>query len=197
MKKTSKFYAGLSLLLVLLTALSNCKTEKAEGLLLFREGETGWIEGGDSQWSFANNELIGVADSSAGFVMTKDSYKNFELSLEFNPDSTINSGVFVRCSNIALSNIDCYEMNIWDLHPDQKSRTGSVVSRAEAAAYVETLNSWNTYKIVCEGKNIKTWVNETKTIDIENEDLIEGYIALQAAETGTIKFRNVRLKLLE
>ena len=197
MKNTLRILVMTMLLFVLAAVLFNCKSEQNKDILLFVEHAEDWISGGDAKWSFINDNLVGVADSSAGFVMTKDKYRNFELTLEFNPDSTINSGVFVRCLNIELSNIDCYEMNIWDLHPDQKSRTGSVVSRAEPDAYVETLNTWNTYRILCEDKKITTWVNKIKTIDMENEDLIEGYIALQAAETGTIQFRNVRLKPLE
>lgn len=163
---------------------------------LFEEGGTDWIRGGEAKWKFIDKELIGTASGGSGFVMTKERYKDFELTLEFFPDSTVNSGVFVRCAKVDISNIECYEMNIWDLHPDQKSRTGSIVSRAVPQAHVETLGKWNTYKITCKGNRIKTWVNDMLTVDIEDKDLREGYIGLQAAETGRIKFRNVRLQLI-
>lgn len=126
--------------------------------------------------------------------MTNDRYRNFELELEFFPDSSINSGVFVRCMNKELSNIDCYEMNIWDLHPDQKSRTGAIVTRASPLAIVATLGQWNTYKIICRDNRIQTWINGIQVADLEDTDLIEGAIALQAAEVGTVKFRNVALR---
>jgi hypothetical protein len=180
-----------------LVLMSACKQKNSDQLLLFQEQGTSWFEGGEARWDFENNELTGTASGASGFVMTKESYRNFELELEFYPDSTINSGVFVRCSKEEISNVDCYEMNIWDLHPDQKSRTGSVVTRAVPEAHVETLDKWNTYRILCSDDHIQTWVNGVLTIDLENQDLSEGYIALQAAEKGAIKFRNVRLKLLE
>ena len=192
-----KIYKAILVLTTIGILMNSCQSKNSDQLQMFEENDSSWYEGGDAEWKFMDGELIGSAKANSGFVMTKDSYKDFELTLEFNPDSTVNSGIFVRCKVKELTNIECYEMNIWDLHPDQKSRTGSVVSRAEPEAYVETLDKWNTYKIVCRGKKIQTWVNKVLTIDIENEDLVEGYIALQAAETGTIKFRNIRLKLLE
>lgn len=185
----------ITVLIVIL--VSQCKMAQTEIITLFEENANDWNEGGEAQWRFVDNELIGTATGGSGFVITKESYENLELTLEFYPDSTVNSGIFVRCTNRELSDTDCYEMNIWDLHPDQKSRTGSVVSRAVPEAHVETLDQWNTYKIICKGNHIQTWVNEVLTVDIENKDLVNGYIALQAAETGTIKFRNVRLKKLQ
>jgi len=86
-----------------------------------------------------DNELTGILDSGAGFVITKNTFKNFVLTLEFNPDSTINSGVFVRCKDQQMSFSNCYEINIWDLHPDQDNRTGAVVARVIPSTKVETL----------------------------------------------------------
>lgn len=171
-----------------------CGSGSKKSITLFEKGATTWFEAGEADWKFENNALVGTATGGAGFVMTGERYKDFELQLEFYPDSTVNSGIFIRCANREISNIDCYEMNIWDLHPDQEARTGAVVTRAIPTAYVETLNKWNTYRIVCNGELIKTWVNGTLTADMENTDLVEGYIGLQAAETGTVKFRNVRLE---
>lgn len=176
---------------------SQCGSGNKGVSVLFEENGANWFEGGDAHWEFKEKELTGTSTGAAGFVMTRESYKNFELLLEFYPDSTVNSGIFVRCAHREISNIDCYEMNIWDLHPDQKSRTGSIVTRADPIANVETLNKWNTYRLVLKGGEIKTWVNDILTINIKNQELKEGYIALQTAETGTIKFRNVTLTTLE
>ena len=138
--------------------------------------------------------MIGVADSTAGFVMTKEVYKNFELTLYFKPDTTINSGIFIRCNSLNISAIDCYEINIWDLHPGQKSRTAAIVLRTEPLAFVETLNKWNTYKIIVDDDHIQTWVNEVLTTDFHNKELKEGHIALQASGSGKIQFKNISLE---
>ncbi|MCW5515942.1 DUF1080 domain-containing protein [Muriicola sp. Z0-33] len=189
-------YQNLLAIFIIALLINSCGQKNSSTLLLFEKQGKDWYEGGEAQWSFNDGVLVGTASSNSGFVITEKSYKDFELTLEFQPDSTINSGIFVRCNVKELSNIDCYEMNIWDLHPDQKWRTGSVVSREVPKAYVETLDKWNTYKIRCKGSRIQTWVNDQLTVDIDNKDLVEGYIALQAAETGTVKFRNIQLQML-
>lgn len=164
---------------------------------LFEEHGTNWEAKGDANWSFTNNELLGVADSSMGFVVSTKVYKNFELNLEFFPDNTVNSGVFVRCNGDAITAADCYEINIWDLHPNQDNRTGAIVTRLKPFEKVETLNQWNTYKIECNGNRIKAWVNDVLTAELADDQLIEGKIALQAFGTGKIKFRNVSISPLQ
>ena len=68
---------------------------------------------------------------------------------------------------------------------------GAVVRRELPLKYVETLDQWNTYKILCEGNRVKAWVNDVLVTDMINEELSEGYIALQAAGKGEISFRNI------
>ena len=164
---------------------------------LFQENVDDWFSEGDAQWKFVNGELVGSLKSGAGFVMTKKTYKDFVLELEFKPDSIINSGIFIRCKENLISNVDCYEINIWDLHPDQKNRTGAVVTRATPLTIVETLDKWNRYKIKNEKDHLQVWIDDVLTIDMRDQDLVEGPIALQAAEAGVIMFRNVTLVSLE
>ncbi|WP_420321023.1 3-keto-disaccharide hydrolase [Flagellimonas sp.] len=171
-----------------------CKREKISEISLFEENSDAWFVDGDSKWEFVNNELMGIADSTSGFIITHDKYRNFELSLEFQPDSTINSGVFVQCARTEMSAEDCHELNIWDLHPNQDFRTGSIVTKVKPYEIVETLNKWNTYKAVTDEGNIKVYVNDALTSSIEKDTLMEGHIGLQAMGKGTIKFRKVRLK---
>ena len=172
--------------------LSSCRS--GNDRLLFSRGGGGWLSFGEAEWKFENDELIGYASDNGGFVMTEDQFSDFELNLEFFPDETVNSGVFVRCTEIALSATDCYEFNIWDNHPNQDARTGSVVGRMTALSKVQTLNQWNTYKISCRGSKIQAWINGEKVVDITNADLANGHLGLQAAGKGTIRFRNVRLE---
>ena len=164
---------------------------------LFQENGNDWSMEGDAQWRFENNELIGSLTDGAGFVMTKAHYDDFMMELEFQPDSTINSGIFIRCKNRAISFEDCYELNIWDLHPKQEFRTGAVVSRFSPLKKVETLNKWNTYRIKNEKDHLQAWINDILVVDLKDQDLKSGPIALQAAEKGEIKFRNVRITKLE
>lgn len=195
--KNARFYFLFLIVMTLIGSCSQPDSSSPELEILFEENETDWFKEGDADWRFTNNELIGRLDSGTGFVLTKKTYTNFELTVEFNPDSTINSGVFVRCKNKEISNTDCYEINIWDLHPNQENRTGAVVARAKPLAHVETLNKWNTYKVKCEKGHLQAWVNDVLTVDIQNEELTEGYVGLQAAGTGEVRFRNVSLIVLD
>ncbi|MEP0132180.1 MAG: DUF1080 domain-containing protein [Eudoraea sp.] len=182
------------LLFGLILIFNACGLGESAETDIFVKDSNDWFQKGRASWKFDGDQLVGTSLGGSGFVMTNKKYKSFTLSLEFYPDTGINSGIFVRCKNKEISNKDCYEMNIWDYHPDQESRTGSIVTRAKPLVNVQTLGKWNSYKITCESNHIRTWINGKLTADIYNDDLSEGYIALQAAETGRIKFRNVKIK---
>ena len=193
MKKLSLVFS-LSLLII---SIASCSEKLTPTEVLFQENADDWFSEGDAKWNFMNNELNAQIDSGAGFVMTKKSYSNFVLELEFKPDSTINSGVFIRCKEQELSNQECYEINIWDLHPDQDNRTGALVTRAKPLNKVHTLYKWSTYKIKNNKDHLQAWINDVITIDIKDKDRIDGPIALQAAESGQISFRNIKITSLE
>ena len=188
-----KYLNKVIFLVLIAFILFSCENKKS----LFDANSTSWLQKGDAEWKITNEEIVGSLLRGAGFIMTKDTYKDFELELEFYPDETINSGIFVRCKDYALSYTDCYEINIWDLHPDQKNRTGAVVTRSTPLAHVETLDKWSSYKIKNEEDHLQAWVDDVLVVDLNNQDLKRGPIALQAAEKGTIMFRNVRITKLE
>jgi hypothetical protein len=164
---------------------------------IFQENSKDWNAYGDANWNFLNDELTGAIINGAGFVMTKQTYTDFILELEFKPDSTINSGVFIRCKKEDINPTDCYELNIWDLHPDQVNRTGAIVTNTAPLAFVETINKWNIYKIKAKKNRIQVWINDILTADVKDNSLSEGYIGLQAKGTGEITFRKVKIESLE
>ena len=191
------------LLLLLLFCGSACQEPEttseveSEGIALFQKEAEDWTESGVADWTFENGTIIGTSLDSSGFLITKTAYSDFVLELEFYPDSTVNSGVFIRCQTEDMNAETCDEINIWDLHPNQGFRTGALVTKAEPLATVHTLNQWNTYRIRSEGEHVQAWVNDTMTIDYRDTLLGSGLIGLQAGGTGTIKFRNVQLTPLE
>ena len=180
-------FVGISLI------LHSCSKKEQ----LFQENADNWFEKGDATWSFEKGELIGTSEDGSGFVMTHKSYKDFILELEFYPDSTINSGVFLRCQDPNIDAADCHEINIWDLHPNQDFRTGSVVTKFVPLVKVNTLNQWNNYKIKNQGDHVQVWVNDTLTADLKDNSLEKGFLGLQAAGQGMIKFRNITVESLD
>ncbi|MEO1262904.1 MAG: DUF1080 domain-containing protein [Bacteroidota bacterium] len=173
------------------------KKSQPEPIKLFQENAGDWIKQGNADWQFNQSELVGKLDTGAGFVITETVYDNFVLQMEFNPDSTINSGVFVRCAGYEMTPIICHEINIWDLHPNQDFRTGAIVTKVKPFEKVETLNKWNTYKIKCEQGQTQVWVNDVLTAEISDDSLLKGHIGLQAAGAGEIRFRNIVLNELK
>lgn len=187
-------HQNLSFVLLFLTIyLTSCGTNTQQ---LFQENSDDWLEYGDGSWDFINNELTGKATKMGTFVMSEQKFDNLLLTLEFKPDSLVNSGVFIRCSEKNISSTDCYEINIWDTHPNQDSRTGSIVKKAAPLAIVNTNGKWNTYKILAQDDRIKVWVNEILTADYSDNALSNGYLGLQAAGKGEIQFRNIKIKPL-
>lgn len=182
----------LHILLIIMTVPLITSCDHSQNIFL--EDAHDWEIKGDANWSFSNDELMGKVVRGDGFVLTKKQYENFVLELEFKPDSSINSGVFIRCSKEEINPIDCYELNIWDLHPDQSNRTGAIVTRAIPLEKVETINKWNTYKIKVEEAHLQIWINHILVNDTKDESLREGYIGLQAKGTGKISFRNIKIE---
>jgi len=181
------------LIIAFLIIYSSCKQKENPKEILFVNSFQEWFENGNANWELDQGVLTGSLDSGSGFVMTMNVHSNFEMNFEFFPDSTINSGVYLRCKEKVISAMDCYEINIWDLHPNQDYRTGAIVGRALPLQYVETINKWNTYRIRIQKEHIEAWINGVQTVNYYNHDLVEGYIALQAAVKGQIKFRNVQI----
>ncbi|WP_279245601.1 3-keto-disaccharide hydrolase [Candidatus Litorirhabdus singularis] len=153
-----------------------------------------WIAAGEANWRYENAEL--VADGAGeGFLMTRSSYKDFRLNLEFWIDETTNSGVFVRCQDRANIHPEtCFEVNIWDNHPQQDARTGAIVLKVMPPLQnIVTVGRWNTMDITAEGQKLVVRVNSQITALMDRADTAPGFIALQHWEKGTVRFRNIQV----
>lgn len=123
------------------------------------------------------------------FITTEKRYKDFELTLQVKVEGEKpNAGIQIRSERIK----DHHEMigyqadvgpGWWGKLYDESRRRkvmGNWVSKEAAKAARE---GWNDYKIRCEGKRIRLWINDILTCDYTEKDEsipLEGYIALQA-----------------
>ena len=152
----------------------------------------GWTEVGDANWQLGDGAVS--ADSGSGFLLTTESYGDFDLELEFWVTPDANSGVFVRCANPAeIGAATCYEVNIYDQRPDPSYRTGAIVDVAPPMVQIETGNRWNTYVISAHGRRLTVTLNGQLTVDVEHDRFAAGPIALQYG-AGRVMFRNVRIR---
>jgi hypothetical protein len=154
-----------------------------------------WAKIGDVKWSNIEGVTESVVDSGEGFLVSTEKYSSFLLEIDFYPTAEVNSGIFIACQNPQEPSFtSCHEINIWDNHPKQEYRTGAIVAKVfPPLAQIQTLDKWNSYSIRIENGTVTAHLNGTKTAQLNNEDLGEGYLALQKAEGGQIKFKNLRI----
>jgi hypothetical protein len=155
---------------------------------------SGWDVVGDANWHVADRAVRADRSTAASFLVSDDSFADFELELEFWVDSAANSGVFLRCQDAgAIADTSCYEVNIFDARPDQTYRTGSIVNVAEPAEFVYTGGQWNRMKIAADGSRLQVTLNGRAMVDTKDSRFSSGPIALQYA-AGAVGFRNVRIR---
>ena len=155
---------------------------------------------GDANWKIEDGAV--VADKGTGYLVSKNSYGDFELKVEFWADEEANSGIFMRCAEPEkITDENCYEANIFDKRPDPTYATGAIVKVAKIDQIPKAAGKWNTYEITAKGPQLTVVLNGAKTVEVKDEKLKNGPIALQRApgaerKEGTIKFRKVEIKPL-
>jgi hypothetical protein len=149
---------------------------------------------GTANWTIVDGSA--EASSGTGFLVTKETYADFELRVEFWVDEAGNSGVFMRCQDrTKIGDKTCYEANIFDKRPDPTFRTGAITHLAPPMATVNASGHWNTYEISMNGPHIIVTLNGTKTVDFEDTKFSSGPIALQYF-AGHVKIRKVQIRRL-
>ena len=194
--------ASISTLGAGLAALAGCASMSADGgWTTLVDGAKmsnydGWTPLGAGGWSFVDGTLQGK-DGKAGFLVSKDSYTDFEIRAEFWADEEANSGIFLRCQDRNKVGADnAYEVNIFDKRPDQSYATGAVVDVAKVAQPApKAANRWNTFEITARGDRMVVLLNGQQTADARDSKHRSGPIALQSA-AGTIRFRKVQIRTL-
>jgi len=154
-----------------------------------------WTQIGDANWKLADGVV--AADKGNGFLVSKDSYGDFQIRAEFWVDDEANSGIFIRCTDPAkVTAKNAYEVNIFDKRPDPSYGTGAIVDTAKAATVLKAGGKWNVYEITAKGPRFDVTLNGTKTVDGANDSQhAKGNIALQYG-AGVVKFRKVEIKPL-
>ena len=156
----------------------------------------GWSPLGVGNWMVADGAVQG-RDGKMGYLVSKDSYTDFEIRAEFWADVPANSGIFLRCQDRNKVGADnSYEVNIFDKRPDPSYGTAAIVDFAKAPMpYPQAANRWNTFEISARGEHIVVVFNGQQTVDLRNGKFRSGPIALQSAG-GTIRFRKVQIRTL-
>ena len=181
----------------------NAAAQTDIGWLSMFDGETlsGWTPIGNANWRLENGAI--VADSGNGFLVSANTYTDFQLRVEFWIEEKTNSGVFIRCTDPnSVSGKTAYEVNIWDTRPVQKYGTGAIVDVAAVDPMPHAAGQWNVYEITAKGNTFTVLLNGQKTVDGAHADkFASGRISLQHGkgvtdESGVVKFRKVEIRPL-
>ena len=171
------------------------------------EDLSGWTIYGTEKWYVEDGLLVSESgpDAQYGYLATDESYKDFEVSLEFLQEADGNSGVFIR------STIEGTKVSGWQVEVAPKGKhTGGVYEsygrgwliKPEAEKeLVLREGQWNTLKIRVMGDQLTSWLNGVQMVSINDEAIGagEGSIALQIHDGGGIKvkWRNIKLVVPE
>ena len=150
------------------------------------------IAGADANWSTDASSIFADEGDGASWLVTRDSYSDFVLHVEFWATDDANSGIYLRCQDRdRITYRSCYEANIFDQRPDPSYGTGAIVHIASVEEPRPTVGGqWNVYHITLRGDHLLVQLNNETTVDARDSQFAEGPIALQWAR-GTIRFRNV------
>lgn len=166
------------------------------------DGETlaNWNQIGNANWRLESGAA--VADGGNGFLVSKETYGDFQLRAEFWVDSETNSGIFIRCTDPSkVTGSNAYEVNIWDTRPDPTYGTGAIVNLGKVDPMPKAGGKWNVYDITARGSKFTVKLNGQTTVDgAEDSKFARGHIALQHglgvnnSDKGVVKFRKVEIK---
>lgn len=195
MKRLSPLAIGL-----LVAALGACSSmSSGSGWVVLFDGSNldNWNAIGTANWRIAEGAVqADSGDKRQGFLVSKNSYTDFQVRAEFWVDDDANSGVFLRCGDPKqVTAKNAYEVNIFDKRPDPTYGTGAIVYHAKVVPMPKAGGKWNTYEITAKGSQLTVVLNGQKTVDIQDGAHASGPIALQYG-AGVVKFRKVEIKPL-
>ncbi|OPZ09146.1 MAG: hypothetical protein BWZ10_02581 [candidate division BRC1 bacterium ADurb.BinA364] len=126
-------------------------------------------------WSVESGMIVAACEKGKmSNLSTREQFGDFELHLEYNADAQVNSGVFVRVSDLKDEVHTGLEIQILDTAgkepPFDKHDSGALYDMAEPKVNaVKPAGEWNALDIRCQGATIEVKLNGLVTVS-ENLD---------------------------
>jgi len=171
----------------------------------------GWESIGTAEWLVEEGVIVGGQNgdpSKSGLLMTRRTFQDFDLELEFMIDEhgKYNSGVYLRHVPGDPTRRG-YQVNIG------RGVAGEPVGlylddwldKGDAEDSIRKPHAWNQLRIRAVGAHIQVWLNGRAIVDFTDPDpapalLAPGAIAFQTygaeGHAGWVKFRQLRIKAL-
>ncbi|MCW5576315.1 MAG: DUF1080 domain-containing protein [Burkholderiales bacterium] len=195
-------------LLLVAAAVSGCQGLRGERIVLI-DGERGlgnFARSGDANWRAEAGAIVADRGSGmGGYLVTRESYADFELRAEFFAEAATNSGIFLRLSDPAnITPMHGYEVNIYDDRPGPEYGTGAIVgfARAPVPNPHKAGGRWNVLEIRAEGPRITVRLNGVQTVQLRDGRFSAGPVALQFGNGfdgrpgGPIRWRRLEIRRL-
>ena len=171
-----------------------------------------WQAIGSAKWQAKEGVLLGGQDGDpkrSGIIITKDTFGDFDLSLEFKIDEhgKYNSGIyFRRAKSKPLGHP--YQLNIGRGVADEPVGLHMYkwLDKGDEKDLIRKPLQWNTIRLLVIGPHIRAWLNEKPIVNYTDPkpraDLKQpGTIGLQTygaqGHAGWVKFRNIRILRLD
>ena len=174
-----------------------------------------------SGWHVANGAL--TKDRPVEDIVSKDEFGDFELQIDWKISEEGNSGIFYRGSE-EFEKI-YWTGPEYQLLDDIKAADNKTRLTCAGAAYglypspaghLNPVGQWNSTRIIAKGPHIEHWLNGFKLLEYEmwSPDweakvkaskfaawpkygrLRSGHIAMQGDHTGSLSFRNIKIRSL-
>jgi hypothetical protein len=135
----------------------------------------------DQAWKVEDNELVTQTGVPNIDLVTKESYKNFEMEFEWKVAKAANSGVFFHIKENAVHQsgngnspnwLDNFEMQILDdIDFNDKEPKRSAGSNYDLIApqnkKLKPVGEYNTAKLVVNKNHVENWINGVKVVEYE------------------------------
>jgi hypothetical protein len=154
----------------------------------------GWEQkNGTATYRVEDGCIVGktTEGSPNSFLCTKKSYGDFELKFEVKVDDELNSGVQIRSASkpdfdngrVHGPQVEIAVNGDAGFIYGEGLKTGWITDERKdpGARAAFKKGEWNKYRVLAEGKTIKTWINDvpvTTTVD-EKTGMTSGFIGLQ------------------
>ena len=192
--------------------LAATATRAAEKASLFNGRDLdNWKIIGKAQWKVVEGEIHGGQFGNpkhGGILATRDSYKDFELDLEFKIDEhgKYNSGVYLRRQK-ERDKGPPYQVNIGRGAAGEPVGLHRVewLDKGDEKDRVRRPLQWNQLRIRAVGPHIQVWLNDKQIVDytekkLEPHLLKAGVIAFQTygaeGHDGWVHFRKIHIERL-
>ncbi|MBI4558547.1 MAG: DUF1080 domain-containing protein [Candidatus Hydrogenedentes bacterium] len=182
----------------------------------------GWLPI-SGQWQIDGEELIGKATGGEmAWILSTQTYADFELKLEFITPVPCNGGVQFRSHWLpvlpipegvnpadAPKQIYGYQADIDTRGPDTtKDRTGAIVDEngrwglatpADATVRRVRPSEWNTMRVKAVGDKIEVYVNGVPASEVQDDRMLQGGLGLQVNSRdfpgiAEVRYRNILVR---